>query len=150
MASGVKVADECIEAYQEMKLRKNEAFLTFGFSNDLEKIIVKSVHKRKANASAPPKEKMEQWQELIDDLPKDDVRYAVVDIHFMTNEGPRTKLCLLSWAPENLPVKPKMLLASSKDALKKKLVGIQDEIQATSFAELDIVDIISDKFNGTL
>jgi hypothetical protein len=35
---------------------------------------------------------------------------------------------------DNAPVKPKMLYASSKDAIKKALSGINDEFQATEFA----------------
>jgi len=38
--------------------------------------------------------------------------------------------------PDTAPVGMKMLYASSKDALKKKLVGINHEIQATEYSEL--------------
>lgn len=38
--------------------------------------------------------------------------------------------------PETSSVKTKMLYAASKDALRKKLVGINHEVQATDFGEL--------------
>ena len=43
----------------------------------------------------------------------------------------------LNRAPDKAKVKPKMLYTSSKDALRKKLVGIATEVQATDFAEID-------------
>ena len=38
---------------------------------------------------------------------------------------------------DNAAIKPKMLYASSKDALKKSLSGINDEFQATDRGDLD-------------
>lgn len=38
--------------------------------------------------------------------------------------------------PETSSVKTKMLYAASKDALRKKLVGINHEVQATEYGEL--------------
>ncbi len=44
---------------------------------------------------------------------------------------------MLLRAPESAKLKRKMLIASSKDAFRKKLVGISTEIQATDIAEVD-------------
>lgn len=42
---------------------------------------------------------------------------------------------------DNASVKPKMLYASSKDALKKALTGIAEEFQATDRGDLDLEEI---------
>ena len=42
---------------------------------------------------------------------------------------------------DNASVKPKMLYASSKDALKKALNGIAEEYQATDRGDLDLAEI---------
>ena len=42
---------------------------------------------------------------------------------------------------DNASVKPKMLYASSKDALKKTLSGINEEYQATEKGDLDLAEI---------
>ena len=42
---------------------------------------------------------------------------------------------------DNASVKPKMLYASSKDALKKSLTGINEEYQATDRGDLDEKEI---------
>ena len=50
---------------------------------------------------------------------------------------PRSRLCGPpgdARSDDNAPVKPKMLYASSKDAIKKALTGINDEFQATECA----------------
>lgn len=44
---------------------------------------------------------------------------------------------LTTRAPDSARIKSKMLYASTKDALKKKLVGIGTEIQATDLSEID-------------
>lgn len=42
---------------------------------------------------------------------------------------------------DNANVKPKMLYAASKDALKKALTGIAEEYQATDRGDLNMDDI---------
>ena len=42
---------------------------------------------------------------------------------------------------DNASIKPKMLYASSKDALKKTLTGINEEYQATDRGDLDEAEI---------
>jgi len=39
-------------------------------------------------------------------------------------------------APDSAPIKAKMMYTSTKDSIKKKLVGIQVEVQATDAAEI--------------
>ena len=51
-------------------------------------------------------------------------------------------------APETAKIKPKMLYASSKDALRKKLVGVATEIQGTDLSEISY-DSVLDKVSKT-
>ena len=48
MSSGVKVDPDCIEAFNNFKLGKKEAFLLFGFNENATKIIV--LHKESKNS----------------------------------------------------------------------------------------------------
>lgn len=52
-------------------------------------------------------------------------------------------------APETAKIKPKMLYASSKDALRKKLVGIATEIQGTDLSEI-AHDVVLDKVSKSV
>ena len=50
-------------------------------------------------------------------------------------------LAALHRSDDNASIKPKMLYASSKDALKKTLTGINEEYQATDRSDLDYEEI---------
>lgn len=66
------------------------------------------------------------------DLPDNECRYAIYDFDWDAgDEGKRNKILFVLWAPDSKAhIKSKMLYTSSKDAIKKKLVGIGAEIQA--------------------
>ncbi|RNA10288.1 actin depolymerizing factor [Brachionus plicatilis] len=147
MSSGVKVDPECIEAFNQFKLGKKDAFLLFGFNQNATKIIV--LHKEAKLPDDQKKTKNEQWDNLVSMLPDNDVRYAVADVHYNTSEGPRTDMVFVTWAPETATIKQRMLMASSKDALKNALVGCRTTIQACCYPDLDLKAVV-DKFKGTL
>ena len=50
-------------------------------------------------------------------------------------------LAALHRSDDNASIKPKMLYASSKDALKKALTGINEEYQATDRGDLDLAEV---------
>ena len=50
-------------------------------------------------------------------------------------------------SPDSAKVKSKMLYASSKDAIRKKLVGVANEIQATDAAEVSY-DTVLDRVHS--
>ena len=65
-------------------------------------------------------------------------RYGVVDYEFTTNDGrPNSKIVFVSWVPDTAKVKQKMVYSGSKDALKRVLLGIMVDINATDASELD-------------
>merc|ERR1712097_64826 len=75
-------------------------------------------------------------------LPDGECRYAVLDVEINTKSGATTnKLIFVAWSDDNASIKPKMLYASSKDAIKKTLTGINDEYQATDRSDLDLNEI---------
>jgi len=75
-------------------------------------------------------------------MPENQPRYAVCDIPFTTPDGrPQEKIVFFLWNPDDGPVKTKMLYASSKDAIRKKLQGIAKEIQANDRSEMDFAEI---------
>lgn len=46
-------------------------------------------------------------------------------------------------SPDSSPIKSKMLYAGTKNELKKALVGVSIEVQATDFGELDEEEVRS-------
>ena len=145
MASGVKVDNSVIEKFHDFKIKRNTGYLVLGFSDDKTKIVVLNEGVNNVPQNAPTAEKNQKWTEMLNALPEDDVRYAVIDIFYDTNEGSRAEIYFIAWAPDSANIKRKMLCASSKDALKNALQGIRNNIQATCKADLDLAAIISEK-----
>merc|ERR1711998_590500 len=83
-------------------------------------------------------EKGASFSDFTSKLPDGNCRYSVLDVEINTKSGATTnKLIFISWSDDNAPIKPKMLYASSKDALKKSLNGVQEEFQATERGDLE-------------
>lgn len=145
MASGVKVDNNVVEKFHAFKLKKIAGYLVLGFSDDLRKIVVLKEGVSKVPQNAPAAEKNKKWAEMVDALPDDDVRYAITDIFYDTSEGSREEICFIAWAPDTATIKRKMLVASSKDALKHSLQGVRTHLQATCKSDLDLDMIIREK-----
>ncbi|PVU86367.1 hypothetical protein BB560_006743, partial [Smittium megazygosporum] len=114
-SSGITVTDDCITAYHDLKLKKNAKYVIFKVADDNSHIAVDKVSKDP------------NYDEFVASLPTDDCRYAVYDFSFNSPDGGER---------QKLLIKPKMLYASSKGELRKRLDGINIEIQGTDFDEV--------------
>ncbi|KAI9018509.1 hypothetical protein CLU79DRAFT_760626 [Phycomyces nitens] len=133
MSTGVAVSEECFDLYSEFKLRKKYKFIIFKLADDNKEIIVD----KKAETGT--------YEEFLECLPAAEPRYAVYDFDYeKPGEGQRSKITFFSWIPDTSKVRQKMLYAASKDALRKKLVGLAIEIQGTDISEVDY-DVVLEK-----
>lgn len=128
-SSGVSVNDAVIQAYNELKTGRKFKYVFFKINDELTEIVVEK--------EGPANATYDQFLDELKSVPKDDCRYCVFDFEWETAEsGKRNKICFYAWCPETAKLKKKMIYASSKDSLRKKLVGIGAEIQGTDFAEV--------------
>jgi cofilin len=105
-------------------------------------------------------EEGKEWETFVEQLPEKECRWGVYDLEYDQGEGKRNKLCFVMWwvagcgalrwtrqtlihaaivcirSPDDAPIRQKMMYASSKDAIRKQLVGISTEIQATGYDEI--------------
>ncbi|CAO3680054.1 unnamed protein product [Umbelopsis ramanniana] len=126
MSSGVAVNEKCLEVFQELKLRHKYKFIIFKLSDDNREIIVE-------NAAETG-----EYDTFVSQLPEDEPRYAIYDFEYeKPGEGLRSKIVFYAWTPDTAKVRSKMLYASSKDALRRTLVGIAIEVQGTDLSEVD-------------
>ena len=88
-------------------------------------------------------DKNASYDDFIAALPPNAGRYGVFDLEYPEGDGIRQKLVFFVWAPDTAKIKDKMLIASTKDTVKKNFVGISIEIQATEFAETNLADVIA-------
>ena len=85
-SSGVAVNPECLDAFQELKLKKKYKYIIFGLNKDKTEIV--SI---KADTS-------KDYDEFLTDLPESECRWAVYDFEFQKEEGgQRNKIVFYSW-----------------------------------------------------
>ncbi|ORX76955.1 putative COF1-cofilin [Basidiobolus meristosporus CBS 931.73] len=131
MSSGVSVNDKCLESFQLLKLKKQYKYIIYKLNDDNTEIIVEEASEAGT------------YDDFINALPETECRYAVLDLEYeKPGEGMRNKICFYAWSPDNSKVKQKMVFASSKDALRKRLVGIAAEIQGTDYDEVSFETVL--------
>ncbi|XP_068571091.1 cofilin-1 [Cebidichthys violaceus] len=156
MASGVKVTDEVIAVFNDMKVRKaqpteeekkkRKKAILFCLSADLKNIVLDEGKEillgDLANITDP-------FGHFIGMLPPKDCRYALYDANFETKETKKEDLVFIFWAPEDAPLKSKMIYASSKDAIKRKFQGIKHEWQVNGLEDLKDQKTLAEKLGGS-
>lgn len=126
------VADNCKIVFEEIKKDKKHRYVIFNI-RDEKQIDAEVIGERDA-----------EYDQFLEDLQKGgtgECRYGLYDFEYMhqhqgtTESSKKQKLFLLLWCPDTAKIKMKMLYASSFDALKKSLVGVQKYIQASDLSE---------------
>ncbi|XP_063045772.1 cofilin-1 [Engraulis encrasicolus] len=153
MASGVKVDENVLFLFNDMKVRKanlteeekkkRKKLVLFCLSSDEKKIIVEEGQEILQGDSGDP------YTKLIQMLPEKDCRYALYDATFETKETKKEDLVFIFWAPETAPLKSKMIYASSKDAIKKKFTGIKHEWQLNGLDDIKDRRSLAEKLGGS-
>ncbi|RLN98386.1 hypothetical protein BBJ28_00010338 [Nothophytophthora sp. Chile5] len=134
-SSGVGVDDAVITQFNDFKLKRaphDFRYFIYKIVDDSEIVI---------EATGP---QSESYQDMADKLAQitDDCRYALVDLDLTTKDGrPTSKLVFLSWSPDTARIKSKMLYASSKEAIKRVLMGVGIHLTATDASELSLESI---------
>jgi len=129
--SGIAIDDDCVHKFNELKLAHSYRYLIYKISDDLTQVVVE-----KAVTSG-------SWEDFEHALPANDCRYGIFDFEYEKDGGVRDKIVFVVWCPENSKIKPKMLYTSTKDSLKKKLVGIGTEVQATDASEISRSEVLA-------
>ncbi|KAI0233836.1 Cofilin [Lamellibrachia satsuma] len=135
-ASGVSVQPSCIQAFNDIKLGHKYRYIIYSLTDDLREIRV-------LKAAAP----YSTYDDFVDDLKeaeqKKECRYGLYDAEYELKDGQRrNKLVFFLWSPECAKIKQKMVYTSSKDALKRALVGIGRDMQACDHGDLAWTNVL--------
>ena len=131
------MADKVIESFEDIKLRHKFRYALYKRNDTDTEIVIDSTAPNSAS-----------FGDFVANLPANQCRYAIFDFEYnLGNDGNRSKILFVVWAPDTAKIKDKMLTASSKDALKKKLVGISVEVQATGLDEVT-EQVVKDKITA--
>jgi len=147
--SGVSIAPECVSKFNELKLNKKIKFILYKLSDDYKEIVVEEAsengdwdHFREKLVNAQSKTKTGK----VGKGP----RYAVYDFNYdlASGEGSRSKITFIAWSPDDAGIQPKMVYASSKDALKRALNGIATEFQANDEDDIEYQSVLAKVSKG--
>lgn len=124
--SSVAVADESLEAFNDLKLGKKYKFIIFALNEKKTEIVVEETSTE------------QDYDAFLEKFPENDCKYAIYDFEYDIGkgEGKRSKIVFFTWSPDTAPIKSKMVYASSKDALRRALNGISSDVQGTDFSEV--------------
>ncbi|KAI7805830.1 non-muscle cofilin 1, partial [Triplophysa rosa] len=139
-ASGVAISDEVVKYYDLIRVRKQgeqerERFklVMMRISDDQKSIIVDHDNclrnKDVENAA-------DIFEAVVSKLPPKECRYCLYDCHYATTESVKEDLIFIMWAPESANLKSKMLYASSRNDLKKKIPGLKFEWQVNDPSDI--------------
>ncbi|XP_040188137.1 cofilin-2 [Rana temporaria] len=157
MASGVTVNDEVIKVFNDMKVRKSQTAdevkkrkkaVLFCLSPDKKEIIVETEKQILVGDIGNTVE--DPYRTFVNLLPLNDCRYGLYDATYETKESKKEDLVFIFWAPDNAPLKSKMIYASSKDAIKKKFTGIKHEWQVNGMDDIKDRSNLADKLGGNV
>ena len=147
--SGATVSQECISAFNDLKLSKKYKYIIFKLSDDNKEIVVEDASDNKD---------WEAFRErLINATSKNKMgkegkgpRYAVYDFEYSlaSGEGERNKITFLAWSPDDASIHAKMVYASSKEALKRSLNGISTELQANDADDIEYESVLKTVSKG--
>ncbi|XP_063479259.1 LOW QUALITY PROTEIN: coiled-coil domain-containing protein 125 [Symphalangus syndactylus] len=142
MASGVAVSDGVIKVFNDMKVcksstpeevKKRKKAVLFCLSEDKKNIILKEG--KEILLGDVDQNIDDPYAIFVKMLPDKDCLCALYDATYETKESKKEDLVFIFWAPESAPLKSKIISASSKDAINKKLTGIKQELQANYYEE---------------
>eukprot|EP00293_Proteomonas_sulcata_P000437 CAMPEP_0184328406 /NCGR_PEP_ID=MMETSP1049-20130417/143604_1 /TAXON_ID=77928 /ORGANISM="Proteomonas sulcata, Strain CCMP704" /LENGTH=220 /DNA_ID=CAMNT_0026650713 /DNA_START=243 /DNA_END=905 /DNA_ORIENTATION=+ len=133
MSSGVGVTDDCVSAFNDLKLKHDRKYIIYTMNEKMTEIIVEENGGKDAT-----------YDEFRSKLPSDQPRYGVFDCEYTDPKtgSNRNKIVFFAWVPDNAKVRPKMIFASSKDELKKRLVGVACEVQAADAGDLEYPSVV--------
>jgi len=143
MSSGIKITDELKTIYSRINENtKNKPALryaVFKFSDKNDAVVVE----KQVEVGQD-----ESYEDVVNSLPLDDVRYMAYDLQFMSSTNqPRRKVILVNWHPESAPIKRKMLVSSTFGTIKNAFNNRQDYIEGEELSEI-CLEVACDKLGG--
>ncbi|CAD7690819.1 unnamed protein product [Nyctereutes procyonoides] len=132
MTSGMVVSDGVIKVFNDMKVCKSST------SEGFKELLVGDVGEAVEDT----------YTTFVKILPDKDCHYVLYDATYETKGSKKENLMFIFGAPESAPLKSKMIFASSKDAIKKKLTRIKHELQANCYEEVKDGYTLAEKLGG--
>lgn len=135
-ATGIEVSDEALSTYNDWKLKKIYGFVTFKIDkvDGEDQVVVDQTGDKEAG-----------YDEFVEALTSTEreCRYGSIVINYENDGSARDKGAFFVWCPEDAKVFSRMIYAGTKATVKNCLEGIQIEIQANEFDDLEFEAVVA-------
>ena len=111
---------------------KGVEYVTYKLNDKMDQIVIDKVG-----------EVGKGFDDMVGNLPEKEPRYAVVEVKVTTSDDRETsKLVFLTWIPDGIKVRQRMVYAGSKATLQADLDGIGIVINANDLSDLDYETVV--------
>jgi len=143
------VSADCVTKFNELKLNKKIKFIIYKLDDNYKEIVVDEASENGDWEIFREKLITAQSKSKTGKVGKGP-RYAVYDFNYdlASGEGSRSKITFIAWSPDDAGIQPKMIYASSKDALKRALNGIATEFQANDEDDIEYQSVLAKVSKG--
>ncbi|TVY33208.1 Cofilin [Lachnellula subtilissima] len=144
------ISPDCVSKFNELKLNKKIKYIIYKLTDDYKEIVVEETSEdgdwETFRQSWLPHNRRARLYGKVGKGP----RYAVYDFNYdlASGEGSRSKITFIAWSPDDAGIQPKMVYASSKDALKRALNGIATEFQANDEDDIEYQSVLAKVSKG--
>jgi len=125
------ITDEVKRAHEQIRA-KELRFMTLKFSDDFGSVVME--YSGSSGAT---------YMDFLKTLPHNACRWGLFDLECeQKGGGTRSVLTMLCWSPDKSPIRQKLYYASTKDYIRKVMVGTRLEVGATELTEIDLETIL--------
>lgn len=137
MTTGVRIPDECVQAYDDMKQYNKYGYIVYRMDNKLTEVKVEAVGPSSASYNDFVEELMKAKTQM-------ECRYGLFMAEYGIGQGhTTTAVVFFLWCPEEANIRQKMVFASTKGAFKRNMQGLEKEIQASSRMDLAWTNVMN-------
>ncbi|KAG9236122.1 putative cofilin [Amylocarpus encephaloides] len=146
----VTISPECITKFNDLKLNKKLKFILYKLTDDYKEVVVEEASEDGDWETFRGKLIAAESKNMKTGKVTKGPRYAVYDFNYdlASGEGSRSKICFIAWSPDDAGIQPKMVYASSKDALKRALNGLAVEVQGNDTDDIEFDTVLGKVSKG--
>ena len=119
--------DEAVDTEWEKLKHKESQYIIFKVSDDQTTVLLEKVGERVAEDDEDRDKK--NWENFVNDMPKDAPRWAIFDLHLVKEDGATAnKMIFIHYSPDAYFGSDKFFFATAKDNVAHHFVGINKSV----------------------
>lgn len=125
MSSGIKLDPECKEMFAQIKDKKQHGYAVMMINKEQTAVVMETkglkLEDREVSTTRASFDAMKEYV-----MKSQQPRYILSDVTYeRDNAGKKDVVVYIYWCSDNVPVKQRMVYASTNEALKKSFAGIK-------------------------